>query len=108
MSHLPMWRAAILLIALAPFAYYIVAILAALRFFRRERAKTLPPFFPPVSILKPVHGVDFASYENFASVCRQDYPEYEILFCVNELSDPAVAVIEKLKDDFPELRIRVL
>jgi ceramide glucosyltransferase len=108
MSHLSIWRGAILLLALAPLAYYVVAILAALRFFRRERAKTLPEFCPPVSILKPVRGVDFASYENFASFCRQNYPDYEILFCVNELTDPAVLVIQKVMADFPQRRIRIL
>lgn len=108
MAHLSIWRAAILLLAIAPFAYYVVAILAALRFFRRERAKALPDFVPPVSVLKPVHGVDFASLENFASFCKQDYPEYEILFCVNEMSDPAVGVVQKVMTEFPERRIRIL
>ena len=108
MSHIPIWRAAILLLALLPLTYYFVAILAAFRFFRRERAKTLPDFHPPVSILKPVRGLDFATYENFASFCHQDYPEYEILFCVNDLNDPAVPVIQKVISDFPKCHIRIL
>lgn len=106
-----MWsiiRTLTLLLALAPLAFYVVAILASIRFFRRERARPLPNFTPPVSILKPVHGVDFATYENFASFCRQDYPEYEILFCVNEMSDPAVPVIQRLIGNFPGGRIRIL
>ena len=82
--------------------------IAALRFFTRERARKLPDFTPPVSILKPVHGVDFATYENFASFCTQDYPAYEILFCVNELSDPAIAVIQEIMADFPDRPIRIL
>jgi ceramide glucosyltransferase len=108
MTHIAIWRAAILLLALVPFAYYFVAILAAIRFFRRERAKALPDFKPPISILKPVRGVDFGTYENFASFCRQNYSDYEILFCVNELSDPAVPVIQKIMAEFPKRRIRIL
>ena len=108
MTHIAIWRAAILLLALVPFAYYFVAILAAIRFFHRERAKALPDFKPPISVLKPVRGVDFGTYENFASFCRQNYPSYEILFCVNELSDPAVPVIQKIMAEFPKRRIRIV
>jgi ceramide glucosyltransferase len=102
------WRLLILLLAFAPLGYYVAGILAAVRFFKRERAKQLPDFTPSVSVLKPVHGLDFATYENFASFCQQDYPDCEILFCVNELSDPAVAIIQKVIADFPERSIRIL
>jgi len=61
-----------------------------------------------VSILKPVCGTDFGSYENFASFCRQNYENYEILFCVNEMSDPAVPIIQRVVAEFPERRIRIL
>ena len=108
MTHISIGRAVILLLAIAPLAYYVVAIAAAIRFFRRERTKTLPESWPPVSILKPVLGVDFATYDNFASFCRQNYPDYEILFCVNDLSDSAVPVIQKVAADFPGRRIRIL
>ena len=69
LADISIWRAALLLVALAPLSYYVVAILAAMRFFRRERARQLPNFTPSVSVLKPLRGVDFASRENFASFC---------------------------------------
>lgn len=103
-----LWRTAILLMALAPLAYYVVAILAAIRFFNRERRKPLPDFMPSVSVLKPVKGIDFGSYENFASFCQQEYDNYEILFCVNEMSDPAVPVIRQVMAEFPKRHIRIL
>jgi ceramide glucosyltransferase len=106
--HFSIWRWPVLLLALAPLGYYVTAIIAAIRFFRRARAKQLPEFTPPVSLLKPVRGVDFGSDINFASFCVQDYPEYEILFCVNEMSDAAVPVIQKVMKDFPARRIRIL
>jgi ceramide glucosyltransferase len=102
------WRVVLLLLAAAPLAYYIAATVAALRFFRRERARKLTNFTPPVSLLKPVHGVDFGSYENFSSFCRQDYPEYEILFAVNDEGDAAVPLIQRLKAGFPQRRIRLI
>ena len=108
MPHVSIWRVVILFLAVAPLGYYLAASLAALRFFRRERAKSLADFTPPVSILKPVHGVDFASRENFSSFCKQNYPEYEVLFCVNEMSDPAVTVVQAVMSEFPQCRVRIL
>jgi ceramide glucosyltransferase len=108
LPHIPIWRATVVLIACVPLAYYLVATLAAVRFFSRERRKTLGLYTPPVSVLKPVRGVDFASYENFKSFCLQDYAEYEILFCVNDLDDAAVALIRRLVEEFPQRSIRLL
>lgn len=107
-SALAFWRTALLVAALAPLGYYLAAILAAVRFRRRAQRAPLPQSWPAVSILKPLHGVDFASAENFASFCNLDYPEYEILFAVNDDGDPAVPLVEKLIRDFPSRRIRLL
>lgn len=102
------WRDTLLLLAIAPLTYYLVACYAAWRFFRRERARKPPAYTPPVSLLKPVHGVDFASYENYSSFCRQNYPDYEILFAVNDTGDEAVPLIHRLMAEFPRIRIRLL
>lgn len=102
------WHDAILLLAALPLLYYAVATIAAWRFFRRERARTMPPYTPPVSLLKPVRGADFATFENYASFCRQDYPDYEILFAVNDANDEAVPFVHRLIQEFPERRIRLL
>lgn len=102
-------RYAILGIAAIPFIYYLIALFSSWQFFRRNtpRKPTKDDFTPALSILKPIRGLDPDSYENFASFCRQDYPEYELLFCVGE-DDPSVPILQKLVDDFPERRIRLL
>lgn len=100
-----------LLLSLAPFAYYLLAIFAAWRFFPASGlapAATLRDPPPPVSILKPICGLDRETYENYASFCRQDYPEFEILFCVSDADDPAIRVIENLIRNFPARSIRLL
>jgi ceramide glucosyltransferase len=96
--------------AAIPFVYYAIVLFSAWRYFYEVAQKSAPnpTFLPPVSNLKPIRGLDPDAYENFASFCRQDYPNYEILFCVGDRSDPALPVIEKLARDFPEHRIRVL
>ena len=76
----------ILGMAAIPLIYYSLALFSAWQFFRSSR-KTRPPWLltsytPPVSNLKPIRGLDPDAYENLASFCRQDYPEYEIVFCV--------------------------
>jgi ceramide glucosyltransferase len=105
-------RDAVFLLAVASLAFYAVGAWAAVGFFggsrRRAVAATVADFAPPASILKPVRGLDRGAYENFASFCRQDYPEYEILFAATEESDPAVPVIRQLMRDFPERPIRLL
>jgi len=99
----------ILGIAALPFIYYLLAIYSTAHFLAdaKRRAKGSADFTPPVSCLKPIKGLDVDAYENYASFCRQDYPEYEILFCV-DADDPALPVLEKLVRDFPERDIRLL
>jgi len=105
-SHYGLWREALLLVAAAPLVYYILAILAAFRFFGRNPQRRAD-YTPPASLLKAVRGVDFGSYENFASFCKQDYPEYEIMFAVNDDRDPAVPLIRQIMAEFRQKRIRL-
>ena len=108
-------RDVVYVLAFASAAYSIAAIIAADKFFGRARSASTASgaapeadFTPPVSILRPIRGLDRETYENYASFCRQDYPEFEILFCVTDETDPAVPVIEQIVRDFPEKPIRLL
>ena len=101
---------AVLVLALLPFVYYLLSLYCVTAYFRGARRASKPnvPFMPPASIVKPVRGLDHEAYENFASFCRLDYPEYELLFAVSDVSDPVIAVIEKLRADFPARSIRLI
>jgi ceramide glucosyltransferase len=93
--------------AILPSLSYLLIILAARSFFRHQRAAPRD-FTPPISVLKPVRGLDTDAYENFATFCRQDYPQYEVLFAVTSEQDAAAPVIRKIISDFPALPIRLL
>jgi len=99
-----------LVIAAAPFIYYLLAVYSSWRFFAEgaRKPQAAGSFTPPVSNLKPIRGLDPDAYENFASFCRQDYPDYEIVFCVDNEEDTVLPTIERLRAEFPERSIRVL
>lgn len=85
---------------LAANAYYLLSIVAGFRFFSRPRASE-PGEFLPVSIMIPLHGADFNAYQNYAELCRQDYPVYQIVFGVRDSRDSSVPIVRKLISDFP-------
>src|SRR5581483_2984382 len=87
--------------------YYLLALVAALRWIRRSQ-RPGDSETPPVSILKPVHGRDPGFYDAILSHAMQDYPEFEILFGTGDPKDPALADIELLQRKFPAVRIETL
>jgi ceramide glucosyltransferase len=56
---------------------------------------------PPVSILKPLCGLEANSYVNLGSFVKQNYPQYQVIFCVKESTDPIIKVVEQIIKDFP-------
>jgi ceramide glucosyltransferase len=95
-------------LALAGAAYFSMSIVAA-RNFERERSSVQEPrFTPPVSILRSLKGLDPHMYAAFRSHCVLDYPEYEVLFGVSDYDDPALALVEKLREEFPQVRLQIV
>jgi ceramide glucosyltransferase len=100
--------AALVLLALVvgSLVYCVLTAVAAV-LYKRVR----PPAareYPPISVLKPLAGVDEGLEENLASFFEQQYPQFEILFAVYDSSDPAAAVVEKLQTRYPNVSSRLL
>ncbi len=103
-------RTALLICIAAAIVYYLIAVVAGLLWFRdRAKQRSLgTSYTPPATIFKPVRGADADAYENFASFCRQDYPEYQIIFGVRDENDPVLGIIRRLMRDFPEREIELV
>jgi len=95
-------------LAVAGIGYFVAALLAARRFLA-ERRVPLAAFSPGVSVLKSLKGLDPGMIDGFRSHCRQNYAgEYELLFGVASLTDPAVEAVRQLQDEFPERTIQLI
>ena len=95
-------------LAVAGMGYFLAAMVGA-RVFISIRRRRLDAFAPGVSILKSLKGLDPGMLDAFRSHCRQSYAgEYELLFGVSSLDDPAVEAVRQLVAEFPERAIRLI
>jgi ceramide glucosyltransferase len=94
-------------LAICGMGFYLLCLWSARRF-QQAGGRPQSAITPPVSILKPLRGVDPQMYESFRSHCVQDYPEYEIIFGVSEPDDPAAAGVQQLIREFPNCKIRLV
>lgn len=94
------------IVILPPLAYGLISLFCARSFFGRRHPAS--DHTPPVTVIKPVKGMDAESFDNFASFCRQEYPEFQLLFAVAAADDPAVEVIRRLMDAFPAVDIELV
>lgn len=101
-----LWMLTILLgcLVAGAWVYCVLTVVAA----RLYRAVQPPPLSraEPISILKPLHGLDEGLEENLRSFFEQDYPAFELLFAAREASDPALALVERLRGDYPTVPVR--
>ena len=105
---------ATLLVALFGFVCLLIAAgygavaLTAVLVWQRRKKHPGAQRLPAVSVLKPLCGPEPSLYENLRSFCRQDYPQYQLIFGVLDRRDPALTVVERLKAEFPSLPIEVV
>jgi ceramide glucosyltransferase len=95
-------------LAVAGMGYFLAALIAA-RIFLSARRKPLAAFTPGVTILKSLKGLDPGMIDAFRSHCRQSYAgDYELLFGIASLADPAAAAVKQLQAEFPALAIKLV
>ncbi|MBI3935278.1 MAG: bacteriohopanetetrol glucosamine biosynthesis glycosyltransferase HpnI [Acidobacteria bacterium] len=95
-----------LTIAVGACLYQLGVMIAALRFLRETGPAT--EYTPPVSILKPLRGIEPNFYVTLSTFFRQQYPNYEIVFGLTDPKDPAHWTIAQLQRDFPQVPVRVV
>ena len=105
---IPDWGLLVVLL-LAGFSLFMTAAthLAVQRVNARAAKRQSGPT-PPISVLKPLCGVDEGLYENLAALARQEYPEFELVLGAEDPDDPALNVARAIRRDFPELKIRIV
>ena len=89
---------------------YLMLVLVAAKLFRASaRNETaIPPQWPPVSVLKPLHGMEPQLDGNLKSFFLQDYPDFEIIFGARHGTDPALRIVESLQQKYPHVRTRIV
>tara|TARA_B100000676_G_scaffold304136_1_gene355821 strand:+ start:1176 stop:2330 length:1155 start_codon:yes stop_codon:yes gene_type:complete len=90
------------------FAYVGICIAALLRFRARIRNVKESEFRPPITILKPICGMETNLEANLRSFCRQDYEDFQIVFGVHDNQDAAIPTIRRLIEEHPELDLSLV
>lgn len=111
------WRALLVLALVGSFSssiYLLLTLAATARYRKHARAAqqaanaTPRASLPPVTIFKPVHGMEEQLAANLESFFQQDYPDYEVIFGVRDLENPAVRVVEEVRARYPQIPSRLI
>jgi ceramide glucosyltransferase len=105
-------EAATMLGTVASLCFYLLSGFALIRFLsdrrRKLRTNVTDSQLPPISMLKPLKGVDPEIWETFCSQCEQNYPDFQIVFGVSDPDDPAIEVVRRLQAKYPERQIELI
>jgi ceramide glucosyltransferase len=104
---------AVALLGLLSSTVFLGLALAGMIRFRSDARKQLASIpgnahLPPVSVLKPVHGLEAQLKENIESFFQQNYPAYEVLFATDSTNDPALEVVREVCARYPHIPSRAL
>jgi ceramide glucosyltransferase len=110
-----LWRALLgvaIVGSISSTVFLFLVLAAASRFRRIARPARYqvapPPSLPFVSLMKPVHGMEPRLRQNLESFFRQDYPNYEIVFGARSPENSAVAIVQELREQYPQVKSRII
>jgi ceramide glucosyltransferase len=86
--------------------FTVLTVGGLVRFLRQRRDRPEPPFAPPVSLLKPLHGAEPDLEAHLETFFVQDYPSFEILFCARSADDPGLAIARTVAGRHPAVPVR--
>jgi len=93
-------------------SFWLVTVLCAHRFMssagKHENTHRSTEHYPKVSLLKPVCGMEKHLAENLTTACRQDYPDFEVIFSLRDEMDPALHVVDGLCPDLKDDIVKVV
>ncbi len=96
----------LLAFSVASLIYLLLAVYAILKFNPEARIEVSQT--PPITIFKPLCGLDYMLYENLKSFCQQTYPNFQIVFGMADKNDPAIEVVRRLQKEFPDTDIELV
>lgn len=97
----------LLILTISSCLYYCFTIYAAIDFFKNTPT-TQKKFLPAVSLLTPICGLEWELEANLISFCQQDYPQYQIIFCLQNSQKSCLELLHKVKDKFAHLDIQIV
>src|SRR5262249_48924135 len=105
---IPGWALIPVLGTIFGIGYWLFSLRCAISFGSRPLGFREAGFMPPVSILKPLCGMDPHAYESLRSHCVLDYPEFEIIFGVADPDDEIIPAVQRLIAEFPQVPIKLV
>ena len=88
-------------------AFCLLAVGAAWVFSRRRPDRLADAECPPLSLLKPIFGLEKELEENLRSCCEQDYPDYQVVMAVQRRDEPALPLLRRLQDEYGSDRVTI-
>jgi len=88
--------------------YLVLVMIASARFRRNKRSRTDAAVFPPVTLLKPVCGMEPGLEANLTSFFEQQYPSFEIIFGARQSDDPALDVVRRISRKYPSAAVKIV